>query len=92
MFAWEQEVRVSMTDLGENELLVTVTVQAVTQATLTEGGQQRKLVQFVFQDLVTHFPQGENQPSPVLAPGTSGCFGIVMAFIAIGWLAAKLFA
>lgn len=74
-WAWAQLVTVSITGLENNETLVTVKAEAVGQATLTQGGQQRKLVEFIFIKLNEKFPLSQSQTERVTtgAPGTSGC-------------------
>jgi len=80
-WAWGQIVTVSVTGVDETETVVTVRAQAEGQATLTEGGQQRKLIGFLFDKLEEKFPLSENQKQIANAPGTSGCFG--MAFLLV---------
>ena len=79
-WASQQTVRVSVTSVGDDEVLVTAHVAATTHATLAEGTQQRKLLEFVFSELDKKFEKGEEQ-APVKAPGTSGCAGAVLLFV-----------
>jgi hypothetical protein len=83
-WAWAQNVQVSVTSLDEGETLVTVLAKSAGQATLTEGGQQRKLIAFVIDELSKKFPLVENQSQPVNAPGTSGCFGMILLIAGVG--------
>ena len=83
-FAWAQDVQVSITGVDEGETMVTVLAEAAGQAALTEGGQQRKLIKFVIDELNKKFPLADNQPQPVNAPGTSGCFGMLFLIIGAG--------
>lgn len=82
-WAWAQNVQVSVTDLGEEECLVTVIAESAGQASLTEGGQQRKLVQFVIEELSKKFPLAAQQSQPVQAPGAGGCL-VLLACLAGG--------
>src|SRR5579884_1461375 len=47
-FAWAQLVTVTVSGVAEEETIVTVRAEAEEQPTLTEGGQQRRLIQFIF--------------------------------------------
>jgi hypothetical protein len=80
-WAWGQLVTVSVAGVGDNETMVSVTAEAEGQATLTEGGQQRKLVRFIIDNLAKALPMAANQPTAVGAPGTSGCFGMLLFLI-----------
>ena len=80
MVAWKQEVLVSVTEVGDEETAVTVHVQAAGQATLMEGRQQRKLTEFVLSELDKQFERGE-ESRPISAPGTAGCFGVVLLIL-----------
>jgi hypothetical protein len=81
-WAWAQSVKVSVAGVAENETLVTVHAEAAEQVTLTEGGQQRKLIAFVFDALQRQFPLAAGQQNIADAPGTSGCFGGVLLLVA----------
>jgi len=76
-FAWAQNVQVSVTGVDDEETMVSILVQAAGQQTLTEGGQQRKLISFVVDELSKKFPLSDHQPQIATAPGTSGCFGVI---------------
>lgn len=73
-----------MSVVEENETIVNVRAEAEGQATLSEGGQQRKLIAFLFDKLEETFPLSANQKQIANAPGTSGCFGMVMLVTAAG--------
>jgi hypothetical protein len=79
-FAWAQNVQVSVTGVDDYESMVSVFVEAAGQATLTEGGQQRKLIAFVVDELSKKFPLCDHQPQSA-APGTSGCFGVAVLML-----------
>jgi hypothetical protein len=72
---------VSVSGVEDNETIVTVRADAEGQATLTEGGQQRKLIAFLFDKLEEIFPLSANQKQIANAPGTSGCFGILLLLV-----------
>jgi hypothetical protein len=77
-WAWGQVVTISVTGIEDNETMVTVKAESGGQASLTEGGQQGKLIQFVIDKLTEKFPVSEQQAKAVSgAPGTSGCAGMV---------------
>lgn len=80
-FAWGQLVTVSVSGVEDDETIVTVRAEAEGQATLTEGGQQRKLISFMFGQLEEKFPVSENQKQIANAPGTSGCMGMVLLLL-----------
>ncbi|NBR06328.1 MAG: hypothetical protein EBT92_11205 [Planctomycetes bacterium] len=80
-WAWKQSVQVSVTGIDEDETMVTVMAQAAGQSTLTEGGQQRKLINFIIDSLCEKFQLAENQKSLNNVPGTSGCFGLIMLIL-----------
>jgi hypothetical protein len=80
-WAWAQYVQVSVTGVDEGETMVTVLAEAAGQATLTEGGQQQKLIKFVIGELSKKFQLAENQRRPVHAPGTSGCAGLILVLV-----------
>ena len=80
-FAWAQNVQVSVTGVDDEETLVSILVEAAGQETLTEGGQQRKLISFVVDELGKKFPFAEHQPQATAAPGTSGCAGMALLLI-----------
>jgi hypothetical protein len=88
--AWRQNVQVSVTGVHEGETIVTVLAEAAGQATFTEGGQQRKLIQFVLDELAKKFEMAEHQHQPVNAPGTSGCVGMVLLLLGSGTALAVL--
>lgn len=77
-FAWAQNVQVSVTGVDENETMVSLLVESAGQSTLTEGGQQRKLISFVVEELSKTFTLSKHQPKTAAAPGTSGCMGVSM--------------
>jgi len=84
-WAWAQRVTISVTGVGDNETMVTVKAAVAGQATLTEGGQQSKLIKFVIDKLAESFPLSENQATPIMdAPGTSGCLGMVLVLMCTG--------
>lgn len=61
--------------------MVTVKAEASGQATLTEGGQQRKLINYILENLANKFQVIEDQAEPSGAPGTGGCFGFFLLII-----------
>ena len=61
-FALAQNVQISVTGVEDDETMVSILVQAAGQQTLTEGGQQRKLISFVVDEL--------SQKRVQLGPGT----------------------
>lgn len=80
-WAWKQSVHVSVTGIDEDETMVTVMAQSTGQSTLTEGGQQRKLISFIIDSLKDKFPIAQNQKPLSNVPGTSGCFGLIMLIL-----------
>lgn len=80
-FALAQNVQISVTGVEDDETMVSILVQAAGQQTLTEGGQQRKLISFVVDELSQKFPLVTQQPQVNPAPGTSGCVGIAVLVI-----------
>ena len=80
-FAWDQNVQVSVTGVDEDETMVSILVEAAGQQTLTEGGQQRKLISFVVDELSKKFPLSDHQPQSAAAPGTSGCVGVALLLV-----------
>jgi hypothetical protein len=77
-WAWGQLVTISVTGIEDNETMVTVKAESSGQASLTEGGQQSKLIQFVIDKLTEKFPVSEKQAKAVSgAPGTTGCASMV---------------
>ena len=83
-WAWAQNVQVSITGVDDGETMVTVLAEAAGQASLTEGGQQRKLIAFVLDELPSKFERADHQHQPVNAPGTSGCAGMVLLIAGAG--------
>lgn len=90
-FAGAQLVTVSASKVEENETIVTVLCEAERHATLMEGGQQQKLIEFMFDQLGQQFPRAANQPQIANAPGTAGCFGMLLFLLAILSIAAGAF-
>ena len=82
-FAWAQNVQISVTGVEAEETMVNILVQAAGQQTLTEVGQQRKLISFVVDELSKKFSLVTRQPQVEPAPGTSGCVGIAVLVIAV---------
>lgn len=80
-FAWAQNVQVSVTGVDDDETMVSILVEAAGQQTLTEGGQQRKLISFVVEELSKKFPLSDHQPQAASAPGTDGCFGVALLLV-----------
>jgi hypothetical protein len=74
-FAWAQNVQVSVTEIEDDETMVSILVEAAGQSTVTEGAQQQKLIAFIVEELSKKFPLAEHQPQAAAAPGTSGCAG-----------------
>ncbi|MCZ2340764.1 MAG: hypothetical protein LC104_03085 [Bacteroidales bacterium] len=83
-WAWAQNVQVSITSVDDDETMVTVLAEAAGQATFTEGGQQRKLIVFVLDELDKMFERAVHQHQPVNAPGTSGCAGMMLLLSGAG--------
>jgi hypothetical protein len=79
-FAWAQNVQVSVTEIEDDETMVSIVAEAAGQSTLTEGAQQQKLIAFIVEELSKKFPLAEHQPQTA-APGTSGCAGVMLLLI-----------
>jgi hypothetical protein len=81
-WAWAQLVTISVTGVEDNETIVTVKAESAGQASLTEGGQQSKLISFALDKLTEKFPVSENQTKATSGapgtPGTNGCAGLVL--------------
>src|SRR5262245_12960145 len=58
-FAWRQNVQVSLVEVEQDAVVVTVLVEAAGHSTLTEGFQQRALISFVFDELAKTFERSE---------------------------------
>ena len=89
---WEQSVQVSVTGVDECETTVIVLAEADEDSndtvhaalmTLNEGRQQRKLVEFVLDELSKKFELAETQPQVMTAPGTSGCAVMVLVLTCV---------
>ena len=80
-FAWAQNVQVSVTQIEDDETMVSILAEAAGQSTMTEGAQQQKLIAFIVEELSKKFPLAEHQPQTAAAPGTSGCAGVVLLLI-----------
>lgn len=82
-WAWEQEVTVSMSGVGDGKTLVTVFVQSAGQATFTEGGQQSKLINFMLDELGKSFRLDATPIQKTTAPGTPGNSGCAVSVLFI---------
>ena len=70
-----------MSGVEENETIVTVRAEAKGKSIIGEGGQQRKLIAFLFDQLEEKFPLAANQKQIANAPVTSGCFGMLLLIL-----------
>ena len=87
VLAWSQLVTVSVSGVEEHETIVSVRAEAKWHGTLLEGGQQRRLIAFFFDKLEEVLkekpPLSADQKQFANAPGTSGCFGMVMLLVTV---------
>lgn len=75
--AYTQEVQVSVVGIDANETIVTIAVAAHGQETLTEGGKQQELVDFVVEELSKKFPlfDEEEEAAPPSTPARTATGG-----------------
>ena len=74
-WAWAQDVTIDLSKVEEGKTLVSFFVEAAGTATLTEGGQQKKLINFMVDQLSEKFQIDTMAQAPRIAnaPG-AGCF------------------
>ena len=92
VWAYKQSVQVSVTGIDEDETMVTTEVHATYLPTLTQGGQQRKLINFIIDSLRKKFQLADNQKSLSYGAGASEFFGWIIitlistaGFVGLWW-------